>query len=99
MLTGNPMKKPVLSPAAIALTWTLILTACSAPLAPVNVDANGVALKGYDAVAYFTLGRPVKGKKEYQFEWENVKWLFSSSQHLALFQKNPERYAPQYGGY
>jgi YHS domain-containing protein len=50
-------------------------------------------------VAYFTLGRPVKGKKEYQFEWKNVKWLFISSQQLALFQKNPERYAPQYGGY
>ena len=48
---------------ALICFWVLILLACSAPIAPINVDADGAALKGYDPVAYFTLGHPVKGKK------------------------------------
>ena len=77
----------------------VILFACSARTAPVNVDADGVALKGYDPVAYFTMGQPVKGQEEFMHEWQGARWLFSSSEHLALFQENPEKYAPQYGGY
>ena len=48
---------------ALICFWVFILLACSAPIAPINVDADGAALKGYDPVAYFTLGHPVKGKK------------------------------------
>ena len=80
-----------------SLMFTFI--ACSAQTAPVNVDAEGIALKGYDPVAYFTMGRPVKGQKDLQFEWHGAKWLFSSAEHLALFRENPEKYAPQYGAY
>ena len=80
-------------------TWIFVLIACSAPTAPINVDADGVALKGYDPVAYFTEGRPVKGLKDFQFEWNSAKWLFASSEHLALFREDPAKYAPQYGGY
>jgi YHS domain-containing protein len=77
-----------------------ILLACSsARITPVNVDADGVAIKGYDPVAYFTMGGPVKGQKEFQQEWQGATWRFSSQEHLALFQANPEKYAPQYGGY
>ena len=93
------MKKHALSLAAFVFTWTLILLACAGSLSPINVDAEGVALKGYDPVAYFTLRHPVKGQKERMFEWNNAKWFFSSSEHLAMFQKDPARYAPQYGGY
>jgi len=39
------------------------------------------------------------GQKEFQFEWNNAKWLFASNDHLALFQKDPTKYSPQYGGY
>ena len=93
------MKKLSLGLTAIVCTWTFILIACSAPITPVNVDKGGIAIKGYDPVAYFTLNRPVKGLNEYQFEWNNAKWLFSSNEHLAMFQMNPEKFAPQYGGY
>ena len=93
------MKKPILSLAAVISTWTLILIACAGPLPPINTDADGLALKGYDPVAYFTLGQPVKGRQEYRFEWKNATWLFSSNKHLILFQEDPARYAPQYGGY
>jgi YHS domain-containing protein len=93
------MKKLSLSMTAVIFTWSFILMACSAQIAAINAGADGVALKGYDPVAYFTQGRPVKGLKEFQFEWNNAKWLFASSEHLTLFQENPEKYAPQYGGY
>jgi YHS domain-containing protein len=66
---------------------------------PVNMDKKGVALKGYDPVAYFTMGKPVKGNQDFEYEWKGVKWWFSSKEHRTLFMKEPEKYAPQYGGY
>ena len=92
------MKKPV-SMATLFFTWLLILSACTTTIAPINVDAHGNAVKGYDPVAYFTVGQPVMGQEEFQYSWENARWLFSSREHLTLFQENPEKYAPQYGGY
>lgn len=66
---------------------------------PVNTNWRGLAVKGYDPVAYFTLGEPVKGKKEFEIIWKDAKWRFSSAAHRDLFAANPEKYAPQYGGY
>jgi YHS domain-containing protein len=65
----------------------------------INQNWQGVAIKGYDPVAYFTLSKPVKGSAEFQYEWMGAKWRFSSAQHRDLFKSNPEKYAPQYGGY
>ena len=65
----------------------------------VNTDAFGVAIKGYDTVAYHTEGRPVKGKSTFSFKWNEAVWHFASTENRALFAANPERYAPQYGGY
>jgi YHS domain-containing protein len=93
------MKKPIFTLASVLLTWTLILIACSAPKSPININKEGVALKGYDTVAYFTEGKPVKGQKEFQHDWQDATWLFASEQHLKMFRENPEKYAPQYGGY
>jgi YHS domain-containing protein len=93
------MKKLSLSLFFLSCSWIFLLLACSAQVPPVNVGADGVALKGYDPVAYFTLGRPVKGQKEFQHEWQGAKWLFASPEHLTKFQENPEKYTPQYGGY
>jgi hypothetical protein len=93
------MKKPQFSLSALFVIWTITLIACSDQLPPINVDADGVALKGYDPVAFFTLGHPEKGQKEHTLEWNNAKWLFSSQGHRAMFQEDPARYAPQYGGY
>jgi hypothetical protein len=60
---------------------------------------SGVAIKGYDPVAYFNSGGPVKGKSEFTVTWKDAKWNFSTAQNKAAFAKEPERYAPQYGGY
>ncbi len=57
------------------------------------------ALRGYDAVAYFTQNKPVEGSDSYTFEYMGAVWKFSSQEHLDLFRADPTRYAPQYGGY
>ena len=57
------------------------------------------ALRGYDTVAYFTQGMPVEGLDEFATDYMGAKWKFSSQEHLDLFLADPEKYAPQYGGY
>ena len=65
----------------------------------INTNWWGVAVKGYDVVAYFTEGKPVKGSAEFQYQWEGAKWRFSNARHLEMFKADPEAYAPMYGGY
>lgn len=60
---------------------------------------EGIAINGYDAVAYFTESKPVKGNDDFIVEWKNVKWLFASKENADLFKAAPEKYEPQYGGY
>ena len=57
------------------------------------------AIRGYDTVAYFTEGKPVKGDEKFITEYNQAEWLFSSKENLELFLNNPEKYLPQYGGY
>jgi YHS domain-containing protein len=92
----------------VAVPITVILARSIAPSAmrligdssnPVNTGWFGVAIKGYDTVAYHTEGHAVKGKSEFFFKWNDAKWLFASAANRNLFEANPERYAPQYGGY
>jgi YHS domain-containing protein len=65
----------------------------------VNVDSNGVILKGYDAVAYFTQNKAVKGSSKYQSTYQGAIYYFSSAADLATFKKYPSKYVPQYGGF
>jgi hypothetical protein len=64
-----------------------------------NVDSEKVAIHGYDTVAYFTEGKATQGKDEFEQVWEDARWQFSSATNRELFKANPERYAPQFGGY
>lgn len=68
------------------------------PVAPINTQ-NGWGLKGYDPVAYFTVGEPTEGVDAHIFHWKGVAYRFASSDNLERFQVAPEKYAPQYGGY
>lgn len=61
--------------------------------------SNGLGIEGYDPVAYFTQGKAVEGKKEFTVTYNGAKYYCSSSNNKALFQKNPESYIPQYGGW
>ena len=65
----------------------------------VNVDSNGVILKGYDPVGYFTQKKPVKGDPKYQAKYQGAIYYFSSAANLATFKKNPSKYAPQFGAF
>lgn len=60
---------------------------------------NGAALDGQDVVAYFKQSGPVQGDSQYSYQWKGTNWLFSSAANRDLFAANPEKYAPQYGGY
>ena len=84
---------------ALALA-ALLSTAAAAALSPVNRSLlGGVAIDGFDPVAYFTDGRPVEGSKAHSFDWQGATWRFASAAHRDLFAAAPEKYAPQYGGY
>jgi YHS domain-containing protein len=60
---------------------------------------GGVAIDGYDPVAYFLDNRAVRGSEKYSYNWLGTPWYFASDEHRELFKKNPVKYAPQYGGY
>ena len=60
---------------------------------------SDVAILGYDTVSYHTEGAGVKGDEKYSYEWKKAVWLFVSEANLELFKKDPEKYAPVYGGY
>lgn len=60
---------------------------------------SDLAVGGYDPVAYFREGRPVEGQRAFTHEWRGATWRFASQANLDAFRADPERYAPQYGGY
>lgn len=66
---------------------------------PIFQSDKGIAVDGTDVVAYFTLSVPTKGKPEFSYSWNGATWLFANADHLTKFKAEPEKYAPQYGGY
>jgi YHS domain-containing protein len=68
------------------------------PVAPVNAT-DGVGLKGYDPVAYFTDGQPTEGISQYSFQWKGITYRFASAENMQRFKADPQKYLPQYGGY
>jgi YHS domain-containing protein len=64
-----------------------------------NLDGTGVALQGYDPVAFFTDSRPVKGDRQFQSQYHDATYYFASAEHRAAFEKEPAKYEPQFGGF
>ena len=60
---------------------------------------GNLAIEGYDPVAYFTMNESMEGNKNFEYQWKEATWRFTSQSHLDLFKSEPEKYAPQYGGY
>ena len=81
----------------------LVLTASAAPRVaaapPVVADAEGLAIGGYDPVAYYTQGRAVIGSERFRLRWNGAVWHFVSARSRARFTAEPINFAPQYGGY
>ena len=95
------MKPVALALAALALTGPLMAPGLAAAAKPAiyTPALNNVAVGGYDPVAYFTQGKPVKGTDAFRTDWRGATWKFSSAANLAKFKANPTAYAPQFGGY
>jgi len=62
-------------------------------------NSDNVAIHGYDPVGYFKMGKPVEGIREFSSKHDGAVWLFSSAENKTLFDGNPSKYAPQYGGH
>ncbi len=60
---------------------------------------DGVAIRGYDPVAYHAQGKPVQGDAKITFNYKGATWRFASAENRDLFAANPEKYEPAYGGY
>lgn len=87
--------------AAIAClsSGTYVAAVASAFAAPPVNQKNGVALDGYDPVAYFAARTPTKGQSAFTSSWRDATWHFASAENKAKFDAAPETYAPQYGGH
>lgn len=105
------MKNTRILLSASVLSAALLLGGCAAitaqnpggKLTPVNAHvvegSSRVMLKGHDVVAYFTQGKHAMGLPQFSSEYEGIKFQFASAEHKALFDKEPAKYQPQYGGY
>jgi YHS domain-containing protein len=97
---GNSLRPFRLFILAIFLIFTLnSLVWAESAVKALDKDSFGLAIKGYDSVAYFTEGKAVKGKEKYSFSWNEALWYFSSAEHRELFAANPKKYAPNRGGW
>lgn len=91
------MKKLVL----LFILASALLISCSSEESPKEevFQADGVALAGYDPVAYFVQSEAKEGTKHSSAEYNGLTYYFSSSKNLAFFRENPEQYLPEYGGW
>jgi len=88
---------------------SLLRLAASAPIAslvspafamtPKIYAGGGIAIDGTDPVAYFSEDGPVPGQPEHALDWKGATWRFSSAENRAMFEADPEKFAPQYGGW
>lgn len=85
--------------AALILVLSANLFAGTAAFAGEFFEKNGVAIEGYDAVAYFTDKKPVEGKKEFSAEYKGSTFLFSTAANRDKFIANPAAFAPQFNGF
>jgi hypothetical protein len=78
---------------------SVALVLCTAAGAGEFYEKDGVAIKGYDPVAYFTEGRPVPGSPQHVVEHKGSTFRFASKENRDAFAAEPEKYAPRYGGF
>jgi YHS domain-containing protein len=103
------MYRTLLNPFAAALVATLSLSGLAAApaaqagvkgsTAQVNTDANGIALGGYDPVAYFDSGKPTHGVAALSASYGGARYLFATAAHRRAFLANPRKYLPEFGGF
>jgi YHS domain-containing protein len=91
--------------AALAVVLGLFTAGPAMAAAETNISSGltlkgpGLAVHGYDVVAYFTDGKPTSGRAKHSSVYKGATYRFTSEEHLKAFEQRPERYVPQYGGY
>jgi len=91
------MKKIILSLVVTALALPVFAQTSTKTL--VNVDSSGVAIHGYDPVAFFTDHQPVKGSSKFPQKQGDALYYFASREHWDMFKADPAKYEPEFGGY
>ena len=84
---------------AVGLAALVAIYSFGIPLRSAVAQGVPLAIRGYDPVAYFTDGRPVRGLPDIEYEWDDYRYRFSSAEHRDLFKADPTRYAPQFGNF
>jgi len=100
---SHPNRRFVVAALALAGLGAGTFAVWRRPLAqkpPGSVNAtDGLAIQGFDPVAYFADGRPRRGVAAHFVDWQGARWLFASPANRDAFAADPERYAPAYGGF
>jgi len=84
---------------AVGFVLLVAASAFATSIPSVAGEKVPMAIKGYDPVAYFTIGSPVRGLPEIEYEWDEHRYRFSRAEHRELFRADPVRYAPQFGNH
>ncbi len=87
--------------AAAAFAFTAVIPQQASAKEAINTlgSDHNVAISGLDTVAFFTEHKPVQGQEAYAYEWKGARWLFASAKDRDLFKSDPDKYAPQWGGF
>lgn len=93
-----PTRRAFLAGAAV-LPFAAMAAGRAIAAEPPVYATGGVAINGYDPVAYFTAEKPVEGSPEFTSDWDGATLRFASAENKAMFDGDPEKYAPKYGGY
>ena len=83
---------------AVRLVLLVAASSFATSIPSVAAESVPLAIKGYDPVAYFTVGSPVRGLPKIEYEWDEHRYRFSRPEHRELFKADPVRYAPQFAG-
>ena len=81
---------------ALALVLLVAASPFAIPVSSGAADPTPLAIRGYDPVAYFTVGKPVPGLADVEYEWDERRYRFARPEHRELFKADPMRYAPQF---
>ncbi len=89
---------------AVLIVWLLFLplplyAGVPGSTSSINLDASGLALRGYDPVAYFETGKPMRGMAKITASYGGARYLFATKAHRKSFLNNPTKYLPQFGGF
>ena len=93
-MSVNLSRRNALTVAALLATYPMAIA-----VPPALAQGLPLAIKGYDPVAYFTVGKPVRGLPDIEYEWDERRYRFVNAEHRDLFKAEPLRYAPQFGNF